>query len=309
MSNILEQPLTDLNILPYSIAATDNEIANARYTLYKLKQAKNLLQHQESFKNTRNRSPFADISQTSTMPPLLGPDSSTNFILSERTASDANTYIQPFNNTVGLMDDSLNMQKTAFAMYLKLQNDKLNNLNTQLTKLEKQKQALNTSKKSYPIKSIKNIAYPVTMNVDEYTSRGISTSNYEVPYTKLHQSGSPSNACMDVDNSASNYYLLYGNRGCLSYDNPKSNYTFQPCNANDPMQQFFVNPVNNLCDYNNFASDTLKSASSIKMGFNVITPSTNDKQCLTTYPDSKVTIEPCTLSSNQRFHTYSKNIL
>ena len=308
MANILQEQVSSINILPYTVALADQAITNARDTLYRLKHVKKLLPKAsvESFNN------FANIEQPSSgMPPLLSPESTGNFILSERTNADANTYIQPFNSSIGIMDEPLNMQKYAFDMYLKLQTDKLNNLNKELTTLESKKKLLTSSNSSYPIKSIKNTATAVAINVDEYTSRGKSTSNYGVPYKKASQSGSSASKCTSVNNLASNYYLLYGNRGCLSYDDPNHKYSFQPCNANDSMQQFYINPVNNICDYNNFASDKIKSNSTIKMGFNVITPRTNVNKCLTTYPDNSVTVEPCTLNitNNQKFNTYYKNIL
>ena len=432
-SNILQDPITMNNALPYSLALTDKEIANAQYTLYKLKQAKNILPtpptttypptpptttypptpptttypqttapsttypqtttysptttypqtttysptttyhqtttysptttyHQttapsttypqttapsttypqttaplarfaniENFNNHINKSQntfqntFQNTNQSTSrsnfdnipapqMPPLLNSNSANDFLLSESTSPDINTYIQPFNSSVGLMDDPLNMQKYAFNMYLSLQNDKLNTLNTQLTSLEKQNKQFKTANSSYPIKSVKNTASALSLNVDEYTSRGISTSNYNAsaslkPASSTFINGT--NTCTPINNSENNYYLLYANNRCLSYDDPNSEYAFQPCNANDPMQQFYINPVNTQCDYNHFACTKIGSASSVKMGFNVITPRTNSGKCVTTYPDNRVTVEPCTLtgSNNQKFQTFYKNIL
>lgn len=313
-SNILNQPITSDNILPYAIALTDKQIQNGRNTLYQLKKAKNILPTVASSKasGTTTVSRFGDIpvNQPSQqqMPPLLRNDSTKNFMISERTAEDANTYIQPFNNNIGLMDDPLNMQKYAFGMYMKLQDDKLQNINQQLSEIEAQK--ANVPVVRGPIKSVKNTATSLTLNVDEYTPAGLSTTNYGLtglPAVQPIQSNP--DLCPPIDNTNSYYYLVYGNNGCLSYDNYSDEYKFGPCNANDTKQQFFINPINTVCDYNNYtSSNRLLTDSSVKLGFNVVTPLTNSTKCVTANADNSITLQPCTLENNQKFQTFGKKI-
>jgi hypothetical protein len=120
---------------------------------------------------------------------------------------------------------------------------------------------------------------------------------------------------MPIDNSNSNYYLIYGNNGCLSY-NPnqlinEKPYGFVKCDANDNSQQFNINSVNDQCTYNNLIVnniDQLNDKSSVNLGFNAITPSSNINQCLTADSNS-ITIQPCTLDNNQKFKSFYKSVI
>jgi hypothetical protein len=291
MSSSIELPNNEFELLPYAISLSDYEIQNARSTLLKLKKAKNLVKPRENFASV---------------------DSENQFTLSERTTPDVNTFIPPFNDAIGLLDDPFDRKKIAFDMYVKLQNDKLASLNDQLTTLEaKAKVPVNNSN---VIKSIKNSSTSLLFNVDEYNSSGKSTSNYKSSVPSPKPTTSNSTTCSPINNSKSNYYLVYGNNGCLAYDtNAKRStpYYFAPCDSNDIKQKFYINNVKDVCSYNNFMINDVDKISkdiSVKLPFNVVTPASDIKQCLTAQPDS-ITIQPCTLDNSQKFQEFYKPIL
>jgi hypothetical protein len=291
MASSIDLPVNDFELLPYTVSLSDYEIQNAKATLLKLKQAKNLVKPRENFASVESEKPFT---------------------LSERITPDVNTFIPPFNDSIGLLDDPLNRKKMAFDMYIKLQNDKLASLNDQLTILEaKAKVPVNNSN---VIKSIKNSATSLSFNVDEYNSSGISTSNYKSSIPSPRPTTSSSTTCTPINNRDSNYYLVYGNNGCLAYDTNAKNstpYYFAPCDSNDIKQKFYFNNVKDVCTYNNFMIndvDKINTTSSVKLGFNVVTPASDIKQCLTAKPDS-ITIQPCTLDNTQKFQEFYKPIL
>jgi hypothetical protein len=54
--------------------------------------------------------------------------------------------------------------------------------------------------------------------------------------------------------------------------------------------------------------DKISKDISVKLPFNVVTPASDIKQCLTAKPDS-ITIQPCTLDNTQKFQEFYKPIL
>lgn len=114
-------------------------------------------------------------------------------------------------------------------------------------------------------------------------------------------------------NDNSKNHLIFGNGKCLAfnqYRDPKTNkdinqYDFIHCNVQHNQQQFNIRPIENLNDYNSTVKsgiDRLSTDTYVDMDFNVINPKGKEQECLT-LNDSGLTVEPCTLESNQRFST------
>lgn len=298
--------------LSYAIYLSDYEIQKAQSTLNTLKKVKNL---NNSISNLKE--PFDSL--TNYINNSQG-DNNINaniFSLSDRLEPDVKQYISPFNDSITLLNEPMTQKQNAFDMYIKLQNDKLNSINKQLQLLELKTNNANRFNKPNNIKSIKNSSTSLSLNVDEYNAYGLSTTNYGITQNQYNYNNSTQDNknCVPIDNSNSNYYLIYGNNGCLSYNpdeliNDKP-YDFIKCNANDPRQQFYINPVNDLCAYNNLIVnniDQINDKSIINLGFNAITPSSDINQCLTADSNS-ITIQPCTLDNNQKFKSFTKSII
>ena len=300
MSWNIPLPSNNYDILPYALKVTDYEYEKAKKTLYHLAKAKNLLKN-----NTIET--FTD----------SGDNKNTPFNLSERTNPEMNSYIKPFNSVMNIMEDPLRKQKLAFDMYLLLENQKIQSLDNDISKLEQQKNQLNSRLINNPkygiIKSIKNTESSLLLNVDEYNPNGLSTHNYESSKINPNPTQSINNnlsSCPTFNNSNKNNYLIYGNNGCLSYNAELTpSYAFIPCNANDTKQQFKINPVNDLCTFNSLTKNnfSLNNPNSVKLGFHAVTPLSDTRQCLSAYPDS-ITIQPCTLDNSQKFQTFNKQV-
>lgn len=287
-------PTNEYGVLPYALQVSDFEYEKAKQTLYKLAKAKNLLKNnKESFANTP----------------------SNVFNLNESTNPEINAYVKPFNNVMNVMEDPLRKQKLAFDMYQLLQNQKMQSLEKEISTLEQQQTELNSKYIDNPkygiIKSIKNTESSLLLNVDEYSPDGVSTNNYTSSPINPNPTKPINNdltTCSNFNNSNTNNYLIYGNNGCLSY-NPDKNpsYAFIPCNANDKKQQFKINNVNDLCTFNSLTKNNfqLNNPNSVKLGFKAVTPSTDNTQCLTAFPDA-VTIQPCILDNSQTFQSFNK---
>lgn len=297
MSLNIPLPSNEYDILPYALKLSDYEYEKAKKTLYHLAKAKNLLKTNvvENFEDSKEK---------------------TKFKLSERTNPEMNAYIKPFNNVMDVIDEPLQKQKLAFDMFLLLENQKIQSLNNDISKLEQQQNQLNSKYINNPeydiIKSIKNTESSLLLNVDEYKPNGLSTHNYDSSIKNPNPTQLINNdlSRCSINNSKKNNYLIYGNNGCLSY-NPQltPSYTFIPCNANDTKQQFKINQVNDLCTFNSLTKNnfSINHPNSVKLGFNAVTPLSDSTQCLTAYPDS-ITIQPCTLDNSQKFQTFNKPV-
>jgi hypothetical protein len=324
-------PVDSNDIIPYAIAFADYELQQTKLTYDLIKKAKNLDKSIETFVDTPSSGSIGSSSNESVD---QGP-----FRISSRLVPDVDTYVNTFNDSVALLDDPFNRNKYAFNMYLKLQDDKLDSMKNEIEEIESKILPDNVGQISNQIKSIKNIESSILLNVEEYTHNGLSTSKNPSPIVASPtnnnngNNGNNSDNCPTLDNTSSNYYLIYGNHGCLSYNpansnpvstNPNQNsrnnlnnqqgsnkldYGFRPCNANDPAQKFYINKVPNVCTYNNLVSHDLyklKSSTSQKYGFNVVTPRSDSKKCLTTTA-AGLTIQPCTLDNSQKFKQFYTN--
>ena len=198
-------------------------------------------------------------------------------------------YINSYNSSVALLDDPNNMTRTAFDTYLHIQNNKIKKLNENLENINKK------IKKTTPIpvKAFRNMENSKILNVEEYPS---STDNTSAKYPN---------------------YLIYGNNGCLQYDSTAtsaSSISFKSCDANDSRQQFNMNQINNISQYNtpitNISNERYKLASdtSTQFGFYTVNPSNANDQCLQLNNDG-LSIMPCTMNSAQRFKPMYHTVL
>ena len=115
----------------------------------------------------------------------------------------------------------------------------------------------------------------------------------------------------DPDPSINNpKYLIYGNNGCLQYEdkyekNPNT-WNFKPCDANKSKQQFKINKINTLKQYNDLITNPnnekykINDQSNIKLGFYTVNPKNNYDQCLQLNNDG-VSVMPCNMDSSQKF--------
>lgn len=111
------------------------------------------------------------------------------------------------------------------------------------------------------------------------------------------------------ENDTSNF-LIFGNAGCLAFNQNKeedgkkiNQYDFVHCNVQNDQQQFNIHEIKSLEDYNNTVSspiDKLSSNRFVDMGFKVVKPQGQDNECLT-LNENGLTVEPCTLDTDQRF--------
>lgn len=118
-------------------------------------------------------------------------------------------------------------------------------------------------------------------------------------------------------------YVVYINGKCLSYDvpsDPINRYSLQDCRKDNVKQQFNLNNIQSINDYNNIISNSL---SSYKMNnntssendninsFYVVNPIENNeggnKECLG-IKNGDITIEPCNLTTYQRFNANARTL-
>jgi hypothetical protein len=156
-----------------------------------------------------------------------------------------------------------------------------------------------------PIKALKNLKTSASLNVEEYPDPAQNSSQ---PTTYR-------------GNGSTTYpnYLIYGNNGCLKYNQATNNgktpanWAFQSCNANDPTQRFNTKQINTLSDYNNKITSSNNKSNKIQdtnttiMGFYVVSPETASDQCLMLNNDG-LSVMPCTMDSSQRFKPYYHSI-
>jgi hypothetical protein len=144
------------------------------------------------------------------------------------------------------------------------------------------------------------------LNVEEYPDPKNTNTNGE--NSKYTGNGSP------------NYpnYLIYGNNGCLQYESSNNKtpatWDFKSCNAKDPRQQFTINKITNLQQYNapitspNNKSYKMNSQSNVNFGFYSVNPNNVADQCLQLNNDG-ISVMPCNMDSSQRFGTNYNTVL
>jgi len=201
-------------------------------------------------------------------------------------------YANIYNQNIALLDDPNKMNQLSFNTYIHIQDKKINNLKKELKQLEEHIQ--NNKKSKNNIKSFKSMSNSQIINVELYNDKN---KNNGVKYPN---------------------YLIYGNNGCLEYDNKKkyenvsepATWKFNTCNSNNPKQQFVSNKINNLETYNSHIDDNNKESilnddSNIMFGFNIINPIDDDKKCVQLNNDG-ISVMPCNLKYDQRFkHSYN----
>jgi len=238
----------------------------------------------------QSRSNFANINENNSI--MFSPNGN----------PEINNYINSYNKSIALLEDPNQMSKVAFDTYMHIQNKKLKELNKNLDALNK-----NTTKSVYPIKAIKSMSNSKILNVEAYPD---PTANNGI-------------SSLYFGNSSKTYpnYLIYGNNGCLQY-NPESNisslsspsptvngpasWAFKSCDSNNPNQQFSVNQINTILQYNapitniNNASHLINDSSSTQFGFYTVNPNSQTDQCLQLNNDG-ISIMPCNMDASQKF--------
>ena len=270
--------------------------------------------------------------------------SKSNFVNVQTNLPDLQALNNIYDKSIALADDPNNYNQVAFDTYIHLQNNKINELQSNLNNITSQ-----IGKTQAPlIKAFRNMANSQILNLEGY------------PDPTSPNNGQPSTY---KGNDATNYpnYLIYGNNGCLSYNSltstpivmptltpstttnlntissnltdttipnstttqynfgqqPSSangSWSFKSCNATDKQQQFYAKQINTITDYNtpitnlNNSNYILNSASSTNMGFYVINPINASDQCLQLNGDG-LSVMPCNMDSNQRFKPMYKNAI
>jgi len=167
---------------------------------------------------------------------------------------------------------------------------------------------------------------PSLLSTNPMPSPTPSSTSTPTPYTTQ---SSTSQSSTYVGNNAAQYpnYLIYGNNGCLQYNNnpqqtqpsgatpqEPNKWSFVKCNSNDNKQQFYINKVNTIDDYNKYITNSfnqnyvINSANTTNFGFYVVNPANNSDQCLQLNNDG-LSIEPCNMTPSQRFMTNYRNVL
>ena len=154
--------------------------------------------------------------------------------LNPNTNTEIYNYANIYNKNIALLDDPNKMTQASFDTYIYIQNKKINNLKKELKLVEEQIQKNKLTKND--IKSFKSMNNSQILNVELYNDKN--------------------------NNNSSKYpnYLIYGNNGCLEYDNNKEyesvsvapTWKFNTCDANNSKQQFVSNKINDLETYNSY---------------------------------------------------------
>lgn len=209
---------------------------------------------------------------------------------------DLKTYTNTYNKSIALTDDPNNYNKIAFDTYIYLQNKKMDEIQKNIQTVNSK---LSGDRKNPPIKAIKNMNNSHILNLEEYPNPSISNTGQPSTYKGNNSSKYPN-------------YLIYGNNGCLQYNAMTSSpvspiqWSFQPCNATDSRQQFYMKQINTLEDYNlpikdiNNDNYKINSIENINMGFYIVNPSSSNEQCLQLNNDG-LSVMPCNMDSTQRF--------
>ena len=193
------------------------------------------------------------------------------------------SYAEIYNKNVALLDDPNELKSKTFDAYIYMQNNKINKMKDELKLLQ---ETIQNNKKEIPaIKSFKSMNNSQSFNVELYNNKNPNNSN---KYPN---------------------YLVYGNNGCLEYENnitDGAKWNFKSCDANNKNQQFVSTKIDNIDTYNSFInSETnkdriLKDNTSTLFGFNVINPIDAQDQCLQLNTDG-LSVMPCSLDFSQRF--------
>ena len=152
--------------------------------------------------------------------------------------------------------------------------------------------------------AIKNIGTSGLLNVNEFSEPNTD------PASRNPKRDYNGNGSVNYPN-----YVIYGNNGCLQFDNTQSPsiYNFQACNANDSRQRFNMTQITSLDTYNGKITDPgnqsyrINSTDNTILGFYVVNPETDSNQCLTINNDG-LSVIPCNLDSSQRFKPYYHSI-
>ncbi len=208
------------------------------------------------------------------------------------TYSNPNALLQNYyqsytdaQNVIDLNNNPLSFNKVAFDTYKHIQDNRLSQLENQINELNIISMNNNNPK---PIKAIKNMNNSKVMNVEKFNKNN------------------------------QDYYLLYGNNGCLEYNAPSSSssasWAFNKCNANNAKQQFNINKISNMTDFNNKITNPinntykLNSDENTLFGFYTVNPVNNQDQCLQLNNDG-LTVMPCNLLSSQRYRPMYNSVL
>lgn len=226
---------------------------------------------------------------------------SDNITLSTNNNKELNIYVDSYNNAISLLDDPNQMNKVAFDTYIHIQDNKLKELDANIEILKKNIK----SKVILPIKGIRSMNNSSIINVQDYSRPAPTTAN---------------NRYINSSNTNPNYpyYLLYGNNGCLQYEptnkNISASWNFKPCNSNEPKQQFKINKINNIEQYNKPITNSsnknfkINSDSTVNYGFYSVNPSNSFDQCLQLNNDG-ISVMPCSMNTSQRFTTNYHSVL
>jgi hypothetical protein len=219
---------------------------------------------------------------------------------------EINNYVNTFNNNLSLVNDPNNMNKVAFETYLHIQDTKLSDLKKNVLNL--QQTALSNKNKNSQIKGIRSINNSTNLNVEEFPDPENNSNNVNNDQDSTYKG-----------NGSKTYpnYLIYGNNGCLKYEpstsNTPSTWDFKKCDSNDPKQQFNINKIKNLQQYNapitnpNNQNYIINHESNVNFGFYSVNPSVEVDQCLQLNNDG-ISVMPCNMDSSQRFSANYKTI-
>ena len=248
---------------------------------------------------------MTDINKESFTVPINDPiiKNSIKLTANNDTNSDINSYINSYNNSIALLDDPNQMSKAAFDTYIYLQDKKINNLNTNLTKIRNQIKTRVTP----PVKGIRSMNNSKILNIEEYPNPSTTNTGQPSTYT---------------GNSSSKYpnYLIYGNNGCLQYEeaaetnNNTPSWGFKSCDANNTKQQFTKTQINTINQYNTPITNTnnksyiLNDSTNTQFGFYTVNPNNAYDQCLQLNDDG-LSVMPCTMNATQRFKPLFHSVL
>ena len=203
--------------------------------------------------------------------------------LNSDTFPEIKSYAEIYNKNVALLDDPNELKSKTFDAYIYMQNNKIKKMRDELKLLQ---ETIQKNKTEIPaIKSFKSMNNSQSFNVELYNNKNPNNSN---KYPN---------------------YLVYGNNGCLEYENninDGAKWNFKSCDANNKNQQFVSTKIDNIDTYNSFInSETnkdriLKHNTSTLFGFNVINPIDAQDQCLQLNTDG-LSVMPCSLDFSQRF--------
>ena len=207
-----------------------------------------------------------------------------------------------YDTSIALSDDPLSYNQVAFDTYMHLQDKKINTLQQNMASINSQL----GKAKNPPIKAFRNMSNSHVLNVEGYPNPTATNNGQPTTYK---------------GNGASDYpnYLIYGNNGCLQYNqaSPSSNnvpsalstpatYSFASCNASKPNQQFYAKQITNINEYNapitdiNNATYKINNSNNALMGFYVVNPINARNQCLQINNDG-LSVMPCNMDASQRF--------